>query len=193
MEEDLRAAYLLEDMSSITFRGTELTTFLACGSQIAAETVARFEESAPFCDRISEVLDIYRSIAMSSEWRATAPVFVDELARGARTEWFPTLSLLRARSYRLGELSHAFSKLVNAWVLFGKAIGLDEKQEWARADKRCSYYLCPFSKQDPPGALSTCKGCGQVRYCGKECQRSDWKNHKQKCGNRLKEGATNTT
>lgn len=28
---------------------------------------------------------------------------------------------------------------------------------------------------------SKCGGCGKARYCGKECQKSDWKNHKEEC------------
>jgi len=27
-----------------------------------------------------------------------------------------------------------------------------------------------------------CAGCKQVNYCGKECQRKDWKSHKSVCG-----------
>ena len=28
---------------------------------------------------------------------------------------------------------------------------------------------------------SACGGCGNVSYCGRDCQRKDWKNHKNQC------------
>jgi hypothetical protein len=31
------------------------------------------------------------------------------------------------------------------------------------------------------GELHKCGGCGRTRYCGKDCQKSDWKNHKEIC------------
>lgn len=34
--------------------------------------------------------------------------------------------------------------------------------------------------------VKKCKGCGVVGYCGKECQRKDWKMHKQVCGSQDK-------
>ncbi|TKW56577.1 hypothetical protein CTA1_3516 [Colletotrichum tanaceti] len=31
------------------------------------------------------------------------------------------------------------------------------------------------------GALKSCTACGVARYCGKECQKEDWKTHKNDC------------
>ncbi|WDK19985.1 hypothetical protein CGRA01v4_11272 [Colletotrichum graminicola] len=31
------------------------------------------------------------------------------------------------------------------------------------------------------GALKSCTACGVARYCGKECQKEDWKTHKSDC------------
>ncbi|KAK1980785.1 hypothetical protein LZ30DRAFT_594148 [Colletotrichum cereale] len=31
------------------------------------------------------------------------------------------------------------------------------------------------------GALKSCTACGVARYCGKECQKDDWKTHKNDC------------
>ena len=41
--------------------------------------------------------------------------------------------------------------------------------------KRCSY--CNTQHED----LKKCSGCGQVEYCGKECQKKDWPVHKPIC------------
>jgi len=34
--------------------------------------------------------------------------------------------------------------------------------------------------------LKTCSGCFKVKYCGKECQLSDWRFHKEKCNFHIK-------
>lgn len=189
MVEEMYEAWQTKDMSSITLRGTDVISFLVYGAQIAAETASRSSESSEFCADVSSAILSYRSFTKLMK----IPAFFDSLARGARAEWFPTLSLLRGRNYHLEILNGAFNDLIFAWISFGQALGLNESEERrrARASKRCSYHLCSFSGLDSPSALSTCKGCGQVRYCGKECQRGDWKNHKQICGKRLKEGAAN--
>jgi hypothetical protein len=36
-------------------------------------------------------------------------------------------------------------------------------------------------KETKAKALSNCSSCGKVRYCGKECQKADWKRHKERC------------
>ena len=41
--------------------------------------------------------------------------------------------------------------------------------------KQCSY--CNTQHED----LKKCSGCGQVEYCGKECQKKDWPVHKPIC------------
>ncbi|KAJ6254008.1 ankyrin repeat-containing protein [Anaeramoeba flamelloides] len=53
-----------------------------------------------------------------------------------------------------------------------------EKNEKAINYRKCN--VCNKTK-----GLSICTSCKEVYYCGKECQRKDWKNHKEKC---LKEG-----
>lgn len=34
--------------------------------------------------------------------------------------------------------------------------------------------------------VKKCQGCGVVAYCGRECQRKDWRNHKGVCGSQGK-------
>lgn len=38
--------------------------------------------------------------------------------------------------------------------------------------------------------LKVCGGCGEVGYCSKECQTSDWKTHKKFCKKKHKAGET---
>ena len=39
------------------------------------------------------------------------------------------------------------------------------------------------ARRIPRSQLHVCKGCMMVEYCCRECQRADWKDHKQFCGN----------
>jgi hypothetical protein len=43
--------------------------------------------------------------------------------------------------------------------------------------QKCFAKLCPNSHSD----LKNCTRCGAARYCSKECQKSDWKDHKAVC------------
>jgi hypothetical protein len=46
--------------------------------------------------------------------------------------------------------------------------------------EQCSY--CAKINNIKKQKLKVCGKCGQVKYCNKECQRSDWKKHKLECG-----------
>jgi hypothetical protein len=43
-------------------------------------------------------------------------------------------------------------------------------------EKLCNNCLAKFDRK-----LELCGGCKKVRYCSRECQREDWRNHKSKC------------
>ncbi|KAI0321553.1 hypothetical protein OF83DRAFT_1098556 [Amylostereum chailletii] len=47
----------------------------------------------------------------------------------------------------------------------------------------CSWKDCvAYHRKKSPAVLQVCRGCGQAWYCGRECQRSDWKGgHKEDC------------
>ncbi|WQF88417.1 Putative Zinc finger, MYND-type [Colletotrichum destructivum] len=40
---------------------------------------------------------------------------------------------------------------------------------------------CGSLEGEDGGALKSCTACGVARYCGKECQKEDWKTHKNDC------------
>lgn len=47
----------------------------------------------------------------------------------------------------------------------------------------CNHPKCSKTKSSVYGGkLSLCKRCGFAKYCGPECQTSDWKVHKRICG-----------
>ena len=35
-------------------------------------------------------------------------------------------------------------------------------------------------------ASMVCSACGKVKYCSRECQLADWKNHKRACAGKAK-------
>ncbi|GJE93348.1 zinc finger MYND domain-containing protein [Phanerochaete sordida] len=49
--------------------------------------------------------------------------------------------------------------------------------------ERCAWRECLCSRHKPAHKLRSCKGCEQVVYCGKRCQKSDWEKggHRERC------------
>ncbi|KZV73928.1 hypothetical protein PENSPDRAFT_682474 [Peniophora sp. CONT] len=80
--------------------------------------------------------------------------------------------------------------LAQSWRRLGKALQLDVQRAPRQlegpepiAETFCSWPLCLYHTQKPPMSLKSCTGCGEVRYCSKKCQKSDWKlnDHKARC------------
>ena len=46
----------------------------------------------------------------------------------------------------------------------------------------CEHCGADKRKDGKEGPLQRCKACNFVRYCGAECQKADWPNHKEGCG-----------
>ncbi|GJE93336.1 zinc finger MYND domain-containing protein [Phanerochaete sordida] len=51
------------------------------------------------------------------------------------------------------------------------------------AFERCAWRECLCSRHKPAHKLRSCRGCEQVVYCGKRCQKSDWEQggHRERC------------
>ncbi|KAF2083192.1 hypothetical protein K490DRAFT_70055 [Saccharata proteae CBS 121410] len=56
--------------------------------------------------------------------------------------------------------------------------GMQEPQEPKEGPKDMRCRSCGKSGE----TMKRCTGCGRVRYCGRECQRRDWKRHRRECG-----------
>ncbi|KZV63193.1 hypothetical protein PENSPDRAFT_758176 [Peniophora sp. CONT] len=120
------------------------------------------------------------------------------LTQSAQYHWLDTLQRLRwwgASNDTMLNGKHLL--LERSWVLFGGALGLDEDEEADRREREnrrdiaqfCAWKECQYHKAKAPTPPNACKGCGEVRYCGKECQRLDWKaGHKRVC-KRIKDEA----
>eukprot|EP00942_MAST-04A_sp_MAST-4A-sp1_P014387 g14387.t1 len=73
------------------------------------------------------------------------------------------------------ETDSKIRKLIESWM---DNVGSDIKSEGVKKeywDLACSY--CGERKKK----LQQCTACKEARYCGRECQKKHWKNHKVRC------------
>ncbi|VDB94377.1 unnamed protein product [Peniophora sp. CBMAI 1063] len=98
--------------------------------------------------------------------------------------WSPTLRLLHD-TLRQSRCTDEHDRLIQGWTALGDALGLDKgefeanhrKPEHCCAWRRCRHHYEPSAER-----LKACKGCGEVRYCGRTCQRLHWDdNHRREC------------
>lgn len=103
--------------------------------------------------------------------------FCDELRSRARAVWWPNMDRLHSALHRTGSTATPEErKLAEDWAVFGERLGLDATKERMRHEKevlnRCAWRGCQYHRKKPNDlALSACKGCGEMRYCGRECQK----------------------
>ncbi|KZV67627.1 hypothetical protein PENSPDRAFT_687961 [Peniophora sp. CONT] len=116
--------------------------------------------------------------------------FADDIKRAAHAEWWPSLRDLLKAAYDKAESERLlYMGVLREWVAYGAAMGLDEQQERLRheraATQRCARSDCVWHRTAPPAdgfvELKACQGCRKVRYCGQECQKRDWVQHKPQC------------
>ena len=102
-----------------------------------------------------------------------AKPFVD-LIKAARRQWWPSLRLLQT-ACSTPPVDDALPRLLSLWSDLGRAAGLDPKKERMRHERdarsHCSWIDCRYHVEGAPDVLLICKGCGDARYCGRECQR----------------------
>ncbi|KAF2450155.1 hypothetical protein P171DRAFT_426616 [Karstenula rhodostoma CBS 690.94] len=55
----------------------------------------------------------------------------------------------------------------------------------ANEQRSCS--VCKKSASEVPGGLKNCAACHERPYCSKDCQKTDWKQHKRSCGKKPNE------
>ncbi|KZV71720.1 hypothetical protein PENSPDRAFT_751525 [Peniophora sp. CONT] len=116
-----------------------------------------------------------------------------------REQWYPTLFCLRKARPR-STFAEEHDRMIDAWKALGEDLGFEEsiqkaehERELRKALRFCAWHECEYHTKEPSVALrSRCKGCAEVRYCSRTCQRSDWTyGHNRRC-RRLKEAAPDT-
>ncbi|VDB87109.1 unnamed protein product [Peniophora sp. CBMAI 1063] len=124
-----------------------------------------------------------------------SPKYMSQLKRRAKPLWYPSLRRLELALPILQRYEHdpptPVADLLEGWSQFGAFIGLDIDKERKRHEggmqERCWWRCCAHRGDSDPATrtskLLQCAGCGQARYCSKECQRIDWKTggHKRVC------------
>ncbi|KZV74862.1 hypothetical protein PENSPDRAFT_748965 [Peniophora sp. CONT] len=97
-----------------------------------------------------------------------------EYVNVAREKWVGLASQLHVVRSRLGHEA-AYGPLMRTWSMIGTLAGL-------HFDRMCSSEPCQYHRTPSEKPLLICKGCQEVRYCSRECQRNDWKErHKVQC------------
>ena len=87
---------------------------------------------------------------------------------GALVEWLSMLERLQ-----LAASTQLHKSFMKQWVALGTALGLDVTKERQRRERtRCSWLGCRYHTENlSEDKLKACAGCGETRYCGRDCQK----------------------
>ncbi|KAF9561415.1 hypothetical protein CPC08DRAFT_762097 [Agrocybe pediades] len=122
-------------------------------------------------------------------WHAT-PEFLDAARTVTETIAFPAWAELEKKAAQSGKQQYVdlWNGLIDA-LNISREITPDSIRAKGKSLKKCSDYECWVRNGGWPkkrGKKYTCKGCFEVYYCGKACQKSDWQTHKLECPGRKK-------
>lgn len=107
------------------------------------------------------------------------PEYMRSLKRRSKPLWWPSLHRLQLAVPILqryeDDTSSPIADLLERWTEFGAALGLDAAKEReiheGEVQWRCWWRCCEHrDAKDVPNKLLQCSGCGEARYCSKECQ-----------------------
>ncbi|KZV74114.1 hypothetical protein PENSPDRAFT_749611 [Peniophora sp. CONT] len=112
------------------------------------------------------------------------------IKQSVKPDWWPTLHSLHELMSLGIDTALRCHQMIKVWMDLGDALGLEktkEKAAYERERKRgaqlCAWKECEFHKVMPATPTRTCAGCGEVRYCSRACQQTDWTKggHKRQC------------
>ncbi|KZV65130.1 hypothetical protein PENSPDRAFT_690127 [Peniophora sp. CONT] len=176
---DGRSAYKILSCCLLLLRGS-----LESKDQIELSVITTvIEQFKDTCDEWADLPDTF----MPTPVHAIAlRRILHNLKLAAGKSWYDDLCTLRSHRDRLSDIPD-YQVLVKSWLLLGKALGLEETterdQRGAQSKHLCSWVQCRFHVEPSPTQMSACAGCGDVKYCSRDCQRQDWKQggHRTQC------------
>ncbi|KZV72518.1 hypothetical protein PENSPDRAFT_750822 [Peniophora sp. CONT] len=178
------APHQYPDIIDLYVAGVELT---AGGCN---ESISQGNLQAALTDGLREIMDRIQEDYDSKA--GEPPEYMSSLKHRAKPLWWPSLHRLKIAVPILqryeSDPSFPIAGVLELWTEFGAFLGLDAEKERKRhegeAQWRCWWRCCGNRDvKDITGKLLQCAGCGEARYCSKECQRLDWKTggHKKMC------------
>ncbi|KZV75685.1 hypothetical protein PENSPDRAFT_748335 [Peniophora sp. CONT] len=139
-------------------------------------------------ESIVSICRSYERLGQGLALRSGKNMLRKDYQRALRQEWLPVLDAFDKLAVPADpKAAHAMKLVRQGWRNLGKiGAGLIEEKEREecakRADKLCSWRECRWHTAQPPNPAKTCQGCGQARYCSKQCQSQDWRDgHKLSC------------
>ncbi|KZV74922.1 hypothetical protein PENSPDRAFT_154941 [Peniophora sp. CONT] len=173
-------------------RGEDVVGGLAAGVELISahgSVIASLPGHPPQHELARSILDV-RGLLSAARDDVIGKPFAESIKSALRTEWWPSLNSLQKAAYRASSVSERgiYKEVMLEWMGLGHDVGLDGKERKRHeheAAQRCSWAACMWHRTTPGESvkLKACQGCGQVRYCGRECQKSDWNKggHRTKC------------
>ena len=147
-------------------------------SMSAVDDGARREGS--ICEQIKMLKSAYLALSARHQRNSLVKSFLAGIKRQARVDWWPSLRAMHTTRSRISDFGPAHvikhEAAVREWTRFGETLGLDAGEEQKRheraASRRCSWFVCQWHRTTPDQdvRILSCKGCGEVRYCGRTCQ-----------------------
>ncbi|KZV74158.1 hypothetical protein PENSPDRAFT_648166 [Peniophora sp. CONT] len=145
------------------------------------------------------IIRTYRRFAEALNMRTGKNTSRQALKQSFEENWYWALAEAREMAQCISSEDHLSThrSIIDAWKVLGETVGLNEDEKKAAYEQEklrrtadiCGWRGCAHHTEVARGIqLQVCKGCKQAWYCGRECQRLDWKEggHRVKC-RRLKQ------
>ncbi|VDB84332.1 unnamed protein product [Peniophora sp. CBMAI 1063] len=174
---------LVRSYGIMSFLAQSFVCFTQAGSDVA---------TGNGIDLLVEIMDVYAVIAKGAKARGNVrdDKLIHIITTSIKAEWYPAIHDLKRIALREQLLAPKCHLLLGSWLDLGSTLGLQEKDEqeafeteMRRVSQFCAWTGCKFHEERPPTATRACGGCGEVRYCSRECQQKGWKQggHKLRC------------
>ena len=139
----------------------------------AATTAPPAAAAAPLEQQDMQVLTTLSGLLeqSSAEWSSASPARLRQMLKDAGGD--------------VADVSEKRMKKIKAWALANAVAGVAPVDVAAPLPHCCAICSKTVSELAAGEKLRKCGGCGEVRYCSGECQKTAWPEHKKECSGRL--------